>query len=80
MLTVKSGLDLTWLMNLKMDLICFPIISVALLSTSHKCTHPCLCCSEENHGEEYFGDYEGFWGMRSTSQMPEEDEDGAASS
>jgi hypothetical protein len=67
-------------MNLKMDLICFPVISVALLSTNHKSTHPCLRCSEENPGAEYFSDYEEFWGMRSTSQMPLQDEDGVASS
>jgi hypothetical protein len=67
-------------MNFKMDLICFLVICVALLSTNHKCTHPCLCCSEENPGVEYFGDYEEFWGMWSTSQMPVEDEDGVASS
>jgi hypothetical protein len=34
---------LTWLMNLNMDLIWFPYIYVALLSTNHKCTYPCLC-------------------------------------
>jgi hypothetical protein len=67
-------------MNLKMDLIFFLVISVALLSTIHKCTHPCLRCLEKNLGEEYFGDYEEFWGMQSTSQMPVEDEDGVASS
>jgi hypothetical protein len=39
---------LTWLMNLKMDLICLQVISVALLSTNHKCIHPYLRCSEEN--------------------------------
>jgi hypothetical protein len=27
---------------------------VALLSTNHKCTHPCLRCSEKNPGVEYF--------------------------
>jgi hypothetical protein len=37
---------LTWLMNLKMDLIFFLVISVALLSTNDKCTHPWLRCSE----------------------------------
>jgi hypothetical protein len=35
---------------------------VALLSTNHKCTHPCLRCSKENPGVEYFNDYEEFWG------------------
>jgi hypothetical protein len=63
-------------MNLKMDLIWFPVISVALLSTNHKCIHPYLRCSEKNPGVEYFTDYEEFWGMRSTSQMHVEDEDG----
>jgi hypothetical protein len=67
-------------MNLKMDLICFPVISVALLSTKHKCTDPCLRCSKENPGEEFFIDYEEFRGMRSTSHMPVEDEDGVVSS
>jgi hypothetical protein len=47
-------------MNLKMDLICFPVILVALLSTNHKCTHPCLRYSEKNLGVEYFTDYEEF--------------------
>jgi hypothetical protein len=59
---LRAAWTLTWLMNLKMDLICFPVISVALLSTNHKCTHPCLRCSEKNLGVEYFIDYEEFWG------------------
>jgi hypothetical protein len=56
------------------------VIFVALLSTNHKCTHPFLRYSEENPRVEYFGDYEEFRGMRSTNQMPVEDEDGVASS
>ena len=32
-----------------------------LLSTHHKCTHPCLnCCSEENFEVENFDDFEEF--------------------
>jgi hypothetical protein len=27
--------------------ICFPVISVALLSTNHKCTHPCLNAAQK---------------------------------
>jgi hypothetical protein len=53
---------------------------MALLSTNHKCTHTCLRCSEENPRVEYFNNYEEFWGMQSTSQMPVEHEDGVASS
>jgi hypothetical protein len=38
---------LTWLMNLKMDLIRFMVIYVALLSTNHKCTHLCIMLFRE---------------------------------
>ena len=41
-LTVKSGLDPHMINILKMDLNYFLVILVALLSTNHKCTHPCL--------------------------------------
>jgi hypothetical protein len=34
-------------------------------------------CSEENIDEEYYNDYDEFWGMRSPSQVPVEPEDGA---
>jgi hypothetical protein len=48
-------------MNLKMDLILLSGYScVALLSINHKCTHPCLHCSVENPGVEYFIDYAEF--------------------
>jgi hypothetical protein len=40
--------------------IAFPVIPMALPSTNHKCTHPCLRCSEENLRVEYFNDCEEF--------------------
>jgi hypothetical protein len=59
-LTVKSGLDPHMINELKDGLILLSVIPVALLSTKHKCTHPCLRCSEKNPGVEYFTDYEEF--------------------
>jgi hypothetical protein len=42
MLTVKSGLDPHMINILKVGLyFAFWLIFVALLSTNHKCTHPC---------------------------------------
>jgi hypothetical protein len=60
-LTVKSGLGSHMINELKDGLnIAFQLFPVALLSTNQKCTHPCLRCSEENLGVEYFIDYEEF--------------------
>jgi hypothetical protein len=60
-LTVKCGLDPHMMNELNDGFnIAFRLFFVALLSTNHKCTHPCLRCSEENPGVEYFSDYEEF--------------------
>jgi hypothetical protein len=57
-LMVKSSLDPHMVNELKDEFnIAFRLFSMALMSTNHRCTHPCLCCSEENLGVEYFGDY-----------------------
>jgi hypothetical protein len=32
-------------------------------------------CSDENNGEEYWSDFEEFWGMRSPSHVPVEGEE-----
>jgi hypothetical protein len=37
-------------------------------------------CSEEHNGEEYFSDYDEFWGLRAPSDVPVEAEDKVASS
>jgi hypothetical protein len=57
---VKSGLDPHMINELKDGLNLLSGYPVALLSTNHKCTHPCLRCSEENPGVEYFIYYEEF--------------------
>jgi hypothetical protein len=35
---------------------------------------------EENTGEEYFSDFDEFWGLRAPSHVPVEAEDGVTSS
>jgi hypothetical protein len=65
---------------------CWPLqnlsLSLIALHVSPTCWAPTIRvltlayrCSDENNGEEYWSDFEEFWGMRSPSHVPVDDEE-----
>jgi hypothetical protein len=65
---------------------CWPLqnlsLSLVALHVSPTCWAPTIRvltlayrCSDENNGEEYWSDFEEFWGMQSPSHVPVDDEE-----
>jgi hypothetical protein len=49
--------------------ICFPVIFVALLSTNHKCTHPCLTAAQKKKKKKVYEVQKMLLGVRNPQSI-----------